>query len=74
VADTLTQPWRPIAWRWNDRKGSWCQCDDAPIAYDAARALIGQNGKAGDPGHLFAHQVVGNRTVLVWKPARRAGS
>ena len=60
--------WQPIAWRWNDRRGPWREYDDAPITLDQVRLLCGLNANVeARPGHTCAHQVVGNKTVLVYR-------
>jgi hypothetical protein len=65
-------PWSRIAWRRNDRPSSWQDCEGAAIPYDAARDLLGNGNRLADPAHLFAHQIDGVVTYLVWQPARRA--
>jgi hypothetical protein len=62
--------WQPVAWRWNDRRGPWRESDCAPVTLDHARHLCGLvYGVPATPGHFCAHQVVGNKTMLMYRRA-----
>jgi hypothetical protein len=63
--------WIAIAWRWRDKPGPWRVYDDAQLGLDQVRALCGlAPNTTPRPGHVCAHHVAGNKTVLVYQQVK----